>query len=96
LADNSVKPVDNSAKPAEFQVFNFFLFLSWLNFVSIDFFWFLPNFACCSVVVMSIVVDARGLLQGQTTALQMPPSLPIPRIPQPGPGDGSRQQRQQQ
>jgi hypothetical protein len=44
LGDNSVKPVDNSVKPAEFQVFKIFLFLSHLNFVSAEFFWFLPNF----------------------------------------------------
>jgi hypothetical protein len=42
--DNSVKLVDNSVKPAEFQVFNFFLFLSRLNFISAEFFQFLPNF----------------------------------------------------
>jgi hypothetical protein len=45
LADNSVKPVDNLVKPAEFWVFNFFLFLSQLNFVvAAEFFLFLPNF----------------------------------------------------
>jgi hypothetical protein len=43
-ADNSVKPVDNSVKLAEFLGFQNFLFLSRLNFVSADFFQFLPNF----------------------------------------------------
>jgi hypothetical protein len=33
-ANNLVKPVDNSVKPAEFRVFKFFLFLSQLNFIS--------------------------------------------------------------
>jgi hypothetical protein len=31
------KPADNSVKPVEFQVFKIFLFLSRLNFVSVDF-----------------------------------------------------------
>jgi hypothetical protein len=44
MADNLVKPVDNSVKPAEFQVSKFFLFLSWLYFISIEFFLLLPNF----------------------------------------------------
>jgi hypothetical protein len=44
LVDNSVKPVDNLVKPTEFQVFKFFLFISRLNFISVDFFWFFPNF----------------------------------------------------
>jgi hypothetical protein len=38
------KPADNSVRPAEFQVFKIFLFLSRLNFVSVEFFWFLLNF----------------------------------------------------
>jgi hypothetical protein len=45
--DNSVKPVDNLVKLAEFRVFKFFLFLSRLNFISANFFGFyqiLPNF----------------------------------------------------
>jgi hypothetical protein len=32
------KPADNSVKPAEFQVFKFFLFLSQLNLISPIFF----------------------------------------------------------
>jgi hypothetical protein len=39
-ADNSVKLMDNLVKPAEFQIFNFFLLLSRLNFISDDFFYF--------------------------------------------------------
>jgi hypothetical protein len=38
------KTADNSIKLDEFWVFNVFLFLSCLNFISIKFFWFLPNF----------------------------------------------------
>jgi hypothetical protein len=32
------KPIDNSVKPTEFQIFKKFLFLSRLNFVSANFF----------------------------------------------------------
>jgi hypothetical protein len=42
--DNSVKSVDNLVKLAEFWVFKIFLFLSRLNFVLTEFFWFLSNF----------------------------------------------------
>jgi hypothetical protein len=41
------KPADNSVKPVEFQVFKIFLFLSRLNFVSVDFpdfYWILSKF----------------------------------------------------
>jgi hypothetical protein len=52
--------------------------------------------SCCSAAVMPVVVDAGGLLHGQTTAPRMPPSPPLSRIPQPGPGDGSHQRCRQQ
>jgi hypothetical protein len=38
LADNPVKPADNSVKLAEFWVSKIFLFLTWPNFVSTEFF----------------------------------------------------------